>query len=63
MLRFLYLLGDFTPLTMTTVDGWEFRKGNEDRESLGPAFINAHYIHSINPNTKVIVILRDPVER
>ncbi len=48
---------------MTTNWDWEYRPGNEDRDAVGPSFISAHYIHSINPQTKLIVILRDPLER
>ena len=41
--------------------GWEHHSGNVGLDS--PRYHTAGYIYSLNPNTKLIVILRNPVER
>ncbi len=46
---------------MTRHLGWEHRYGNVGLDS--PRYHTADYIHSLNPNTKLIVVLRNPVER
>ena len=56
-----FLLGDLTPETMATHFSWQLRPGN--RERLDPQYITPHYIHSMAPDTRFLLIMRDPVER
>lgn len=53
--------GEGTPTTLTNDYGWMNHPGNKGLTE--PKYINAHYIHSIRPETKLIVIMREPAER
>ncbi|KAK2150411.1 hypothetical protein LSH36_406g02080 [Paralvinella palmiformis] len=55
------IIGDFTPSTLTFHPCWTNQAGNIDREE--PLYMTAHYIRSIRPDAKFIVMMRDPVER
>ncbi len=53
--------GDCTPSTLMTNFKWDLRPGNRGLPE--PRYTTADYIHSLYPHTKLLVILRDPVER
>ena len=54
-------VGDYTPDTMSGNLRWQDRYGNRGLDM--PRYSTPDYIYSMNPNTKFIVLLRDPVER
>lgn len=53
--------GDLDPQTIWRIPRWIQIKGNEDK--VEPRYLPAHHIHRLNPKTKFIVLLRNPVER
>lgn len=53
--------GDFTPSTLWVMHKWQRVWGNKGLEE--PRYTTAHHMHSLNPHTKHIIIMRDPVER
>ncbi|GFO41720.1 carbohydrate sulfotransferase 15 [Plakobranchus ocellatus] len=55
------ITGDFTPDYLCDSMRWRCMEGNE--ESQTPRYTNAHAIHRLNPNAKIIILLREPVER
>ncbi|XP_053376826.1 carbohydrate sulfotransferase 15-like [Mercenaria mercenaria] len=59
-LDFVYL-GDGSFDTIFDNKFWRLLPGNERQTE--PALTNANYVHRINPNMKIIVLLREPVER
>ncbi|XP_060063198.1 carbohydrate sulfotransferase 15-like [Ylistrum balloti] len=55
------ITGDGSPM-----DFWDFRGWTDIPQNDGlkdPGILTPHLIHHINPNTKFIVLLRDPIER
>ncbi|KAK2158408.1 hypothetical protein LSH36_171g07011 [Paralvinella palmiformis] len=50
------VFGDFSTHTFVQLVGW-------DKTLDSPRYISAHHIHQIAPQSKFIIMLRDPVER
>ena len=42
-------------------DRWQEIPGNEDCNE--PRMLNAHYLYHLNPNMRLIFMMRDPVNR
>ncbi|KAK2156015.1 hypothetical protein LSH36_224g07038 [Paralvinella palmiformis] len=40
---------------------WHLIKGNEKRNE--PRYLTQHHLYSINPQIKIIVLMRNPVDR
>ncbi|KAK2146408.1 hypothetical protein LSH36_611g04012 [Paralvinella palmiformis] len=55
------IIGDFDPMTVWKIPMWRKIKGNENRDA--PKYLTPHHLHSINPNIKFMILLRNPVER
>ena len=53
--------GDGTPMDMSDNSGWPSIPQNNRLTE--PKYMTPHMIKHLNPDVKLIVILRDPVER
>lgn len=56
-----YFLVEGTPRTIWDSDNWHLEKANMGLEE--PVEVTAHKVFHLNPDTKFLVMLRDPVER
>lgn len=56
-----FVTGDFSPATLTNSPNWSRKPGNQKQP--GPKYITAHYIQKIFPGVKLMIIMRDPVDR
>ena len=52
---------DGTPCYLWDYDGWKVIPGNEGLDE--PKYTLAHTLGAVNPNARIIVILREPAER
>ena len=57
----LCLAGDASASTLWDNDFWNILPGNADLSE--PELLIAHYIHHMTPKVKIIVILRNPIDR
>ncbi|RUS85532.1 hypothetical protein EGW08_006740, partial [Elysia chlorotica] len=57
-----YIFGDATPCTAWFSLNWPCFQGNED-SVLEPKYTNADVVHSMVPSAKIIVMIRDPIDR
>uniref|UniRef100_UPI003AAD7091 carbohydrate sulfotransferase 15-like n=1 Tax=Centroberyx gerrardi TaxID=166262 RepID=UPI003AAD7091 len=55
------ITGDASASTMWDNEAWSYL--HADREETEPPFLTQDFIHTVQPNAKIIIILRDPVER
>lgn len=55
------ITGDFTPATLWQMTKWRSLPGNVGLDA--PQHTTAHLLHSLNPTTKYIISVRDPVKR
>ncbi|KAL4240639.1 hypothetical protein ACF0H5_001430 [Mactra antiquata] len=55
------ITGDGTPMDMWDMSGWVSIPQNTGKKE--PTFITPHLIKHLNPNVKLIIILRNPVDR
>ncbi|KAK3583200.1 hypothetical protein CHS0354_025717 [Potamilus streckersoni] len=56
-----FVTGDFSPTTMWQNDNWPWLPGNTNLRE--PNITNADYVKHLNPNVKIIAILRNPTDR
>ena len=57
----LELTGEASASTMWDNQAWSYLHG--DKEEAEPLLLAQDFIHTLQPNAKIIVMLRDPVER
>ncbi|KAI3363305.1 hypothetical protein L3Q82_011935 [Scortum barcoo] len=55
------LTGEASASTMWDNQAWSYVHG--DKEETGPPFLVQDFIHTVQPDAKIIIMLRDPVER
>ena len=55
------LPGEASPVYLSEYDLWDRLPGNKGLEE--PKYILAHIIQSLTPQARIIVILRNPVDR
>ncbi|KAF7663700.1 hypothetical protein LDENG_00204720 [Lucifuga dentata] len=55
------ITGEASASTMWDNQAWSYLRG--DREEAEPPFLAQDFIHKVQPDTKIIIMLRDPVER
>ncbi|KAK2156013.1 hypothetical protein LSH36_224g07039, partial [Paralvinella palmiformis] len=55
------IIGDFDPMVIWKTPMWHLIKGNEKRNE--PRYLTQHHLYSINPQIKIIVLMRNPVDR
>lgn len=53
--------GEASASTMWDNQAWSYL--DRDREDLEPPFLAQDFIHTVQPGAKIIIMLRDPVER
>ena len=54
-------LGDGTPMDFWDFTGWRNIQQNQGLDH--PKVLTPHLLHHINPNVKLIIILRNPTQR
>ena len=54
-------VGDGTPTELADNDLWWRVQENKDPDE--PSFLTPHFIHLLTPNARVIVTLRNPIDR
>lgn len=59
--QIVYVSGDGTPMDMWDMSGWVNIPQNLGLKE--PRFITPELMKHVNPNVKLIIILRDPVQR
>ena len=57
----LELTGEASASTMWDNQAWSYLHG--DKEEAEPLLLAQDFIHTVQPNAKIIIMLRDPVER
>ncbi|KAM3863362.1 carbohydrate sulfotransferase 15-like [Diretmus argenteus] len=55
------ITGEASASTMWDNQAWSYLHG--DRDEAEPPFLAQDFIHTVQPNAKIIIMLRDPVER
>ncbi|TDH01364.1 hypothetical protein EPR50_G00179800 [Perca flavescens] len=55
------ITGEASASTMWDNQAWSYLHG--DREETQPTFLAQDFIHTVHPGAKIIIMLRDPVER
>lgn len=55
------LTGEASASTMWDNQAWSYL--HRDREEAEPPFLVQDFIHTVQPSAKIIIMLRDPVER
>ncbi|XP_070697114.1 carbohydrate sulfotransferase 15-like [Pempheris klunzingeri] len=55
------ITGEASASTMWDNQAWSYLHG--DREETEPPFLTQDFIHTVQPGAKIIIMLRDPVER
>uniref|UniRef100_A0A667XM42 Sulfotransferase n=1 Tax=Myripristis murdjan TaxID=586833 RepID=A0A667XM42_9TELE len=55
------IAGEASASTMWDNQAWSYVRGDE--EEAEPPFLAQDFIHAVQPNAKIIIMLRDPVER
>lgn len=55
------LTGEASASTMWDNQAWSYL--HRDREETEPPFLTQDFIHTVQPGAKIIIMLRDPVER
>lgn len=56
-----FITGEASASTMWDNQAWSYLPG--DREEKEPPFLTQDFIHTVQPSAKIIIMLRDPVER
>ncbi|TTC29616.1 Carbohydrate sulfotransferase 15 [Bagarius yarrelli] len=56
-------LGEASASTMWDNNAWFYINGNTNTTELEPPILTQDLIHALQPHTRLIIILRDPVER
>ena len=56
-----FILGDFTPKYITHGAGWKSKTYHSNTDE--PKYLIPHKIFSMNKDSKIIFIVRDPMER
>uniref|UniRef100_A0AAQ5YE57 Sulfotransferase n=1 Tax=Amphiprion ocellaris TaxID=80972 RepID=A0AAQ5YE57_AMPOC len=54
--------GEASASTMWDNQAWSYLHGDREEET-GPPFLAQDFIHAVQPDAKIIIMLRDPVER
>lgn len=55
------LTGEASASTMWDNQAWSYL--HPDKEETEPPFLAQDFIHAVQPDAKIIIMLRDPVER
>lgn len=56
-----FITGEASASTMWDNQAWSYLQG--DKEETEPPFLAQDFIHTVQPGAKIIIMLRDPVER